>query len=259
MHTPSDGALGEALKLAAAGIPCFPCRASKRPACPHGFKEATANADELRRLWRRSPGVLVGVPTGEPSGIFVLDIDSARHPEAAAWLSRHASSLPDTRRHRTKSGGLHLLFQHSMGLKNSASRLAQGADTRGDGGFIVWWPAHLGLGADHLFVPLAPVPDWLIAALTPPPPTLISHTRRSDAQASDRLQGILALVGSAREGERNQLTFWGACRIYDMLADRELDQHTGANALAALAEAASRSGLPMLEIGRTIASAARRA
>jgi Bifunctional DNA primase/polymerase, N-terminal len=258
-NTSSNGALGEALKLAATGIPCFPCRGSKRPACPHGFKEATANLDELRQLWRRSPGELIGVPTGEPSGFFVLDIDSVRHPEAAGWLSRNASRLPDTRRHRTRSGGLHFLFQHHEGLKSSVSRLAHGVDTRGCGGCIIWWPAHLGLAADHHFVTSAQVPDWLVAALTPPPPALVSCKPVAQAASSDRLQGILAVVASAREGERNQLTFWGACRIYDMLTNRALDHHTGADALAALAEAASRTGLPMLEIERTITSAARHA
>src|SRR5262245_38014924 len=180
VNATSDGPLAEALKLAGTGIPCFPCRASKRPACPHGFKEATINPDELRQLWRRSPGVLVGVPTGEQSGIFVLDIDSARHSEAAVWLSHCASHLPDTRRHRTRSGGLHFLFQHHVGLKSSVSRLAVGVDTRGSGGFIIWWPAHLGLTADHHFAPLAPVPDWLIVALTPTPPTPVSYGPRPD-------------------------------------------------------------------------------
>jgi hypothetical protein len=258
-NTPSHGALDEALKLAAVGIPCFPCHASKRPACPHGFKEATANKDELRQLWRRSPGVLVGVPTGARSGIFVLDIDSPRHPEAGAWLSRNAFRLPDTRRHRTRSGGLHFLFKHCADLKSSISRLALGVDTRGSGGCVIWWPAHLGLTADHHFVPPAPVPDWLVAALTPQPPAAVPYTSRADAAASDRLEGVLAFVATARQGERNRLTFWGACRIYDMLAEGQLDHRTGADALAALAEAASRTGLPMSEIRNTIASAAKHA
>ena len=79
--------------------------------------------------------------------------------------------------------------------------------------------------------------------------------RRSPAPAPDRLQGIIATVANAREGERNQLTFWGACRINEMLAERALDQSEGANAILILAEAASRSGLPPFEIKRTIKSA----
>lgn len=256
-------ALAHALKLAVGGIPCFPCLPNKRPACTHGFKDATSSPDELRALWQHSPGTLVGVPTGEPSGLFAVDVDSDRHPEANDWLERHSPYLPDTRQHQTKSGGWHLLFQHRVGLRNSQGKLAKGVDTRGDGGYIVWWPSHLGEFAAHRLIPTAPVPDWIVEALTPPsrpmrgPSTArsIAVDLRRAAPAPDRIQGIIATVASAREGERNAITFWGACRIHEMLAERELDQGTGADALEALIEAASRSGLPLFEVKRTIKSA----
>jgi hypothetical protein len=124
-------ALGRALAL---GLPAFPCRADKRPACPHGYRDATADPTGLRALWRRHPGPLVGVPTGELSGFDVLDIDAPRHPEAAAWLGARRDGLPATRTHRTRSGGLHLLFRHQSGLRCWAGRPVAGVDGRGDGG-----------------------------------------------------------------------------------------------------------------------------
>ena len=145
---PIRAALEEALRL---NMPAFPCLPDKRPATPSGFKDATADPDELRQLWRQYPGQLVGVPTGEASGLFVVDVDSAKHEEAQDWLERHSPSIPDTRHHATKSGGVHLLFEHRPGLKNTASKLAKGVDTRGEGGYIVWWPFHLGLGGGHYF------------------------------------------------------------------------------------------------------------
>jgi hypothetical protein len=63
-------------------------------------------------LWRRYPGPLVGVRTGEASGLSVLDIDGPKHPEADVWLAAHRAQLPATRIHRTRSGGLHFGFQH---------------------------------------------------------------------------------------------------------------------------------------------------
>ena len=59
----------------AVGLPVFPCRVDKRPACPHGFKDAAISAQAIRELWQRWPGPLIGVPTGVPSGLFVLDVD----------------------------------------------------------------------------------------------------------------------------------------------------------------------------------------
>ena len=102
--------LSRAQALAAGGLPCFPCKANKQPACPGGFHAATTDFIELRALWRHYPGQLIGVATGEASGIDVLDIDAPRHPEAAVWLQRHGHQLPRTRSHETRSAGLHLLF-----------------------------------------------------------------------------------------------------------------------------------------------------
>ena len=265
MSNPHAAALAQALKLADALIPCFPCQANKHPfPGSHAFKDATTDPEELRALWTRWPGVLIGVPTGEPSGLFVVDVDSVKHHEANDWLERHSPYLPDTRQHQTKSGGWHLLFQHRDGLRNTAGKLAVGVDTSG-----LWRLCRVVAGAYRVSLPsvhaVGTVPDWIVEALrkenrkqNQQPVDVNNGGRaraRSAAPAPDRLQGIIATVANAREGERNQLTFWGACRINEMLAERKLDQSEGANAILILAEAASRSGLPPFEIKRTIKSA----
>jgi hypothetical protein len=256
---PAATAAGDALKLAANGLPVFPCLENKRPACPHGFKDATAKPAEVKQLWQRYPGVLVGVPTGEASGLFVLDLDTAKHPAADEWLERHSPYLPETRRHRTRSGGLHLVFRHRPGLKNSAGKLALGVDTRGEGGFIIWWPFHLGLWADHTSAPLAEVPEWLVEALTPAKVIPFPSRPSVSGPVAPRLEGIIGVVARAREGERNALTFWGACTLRDMVAARELTASEGARAFAALFEAGRHTGLSAQEIKQTIASATKAA
>src|SRR6516162_11199071 len=199
MNEQIDAVLEDALRLATVGlIPSFPCLPDKRPACPHGFKDATKDPEQLKALWQRFPGSLVGVPTGEASSVFVLDIDSTKHRAADEWLERHAPYLPETRMHRTRSGGLHFLFKHEPGFKNSASKLAAGVDTRGEGGFIIWWPFHLGINAGHQLISLAPVPEWLLKALQPQPPSRkvipfpkIARTRFGNVDsAKARLEGI---------------------------------------------------------------------
>src|SRR5712671_4528123 len=68
-------ALLAALALAAEGLPCFPCAPNKQPACPRGFKAAVTDPASVEKLFRQHPGPLVGIPTGETSGLDVLDID----------------------------------------------------------------------------------------------------------------------------------------------------------------------------------------
>ena len=133
-------ALSNALGLASVGLRCFPCATSKAPASPHGFQDATINPDELLALWSKHPGPLVGVRTGIARGIDVLDID-VKHPEANDWWRDNRHRFPRTRAHRTRSGGLHLLFQHVDRVSCSAAKIALGVDTRATGGYVIWWPA----------------------------------------------------------------------------------------------------------------------
>src|SRR6516162_2696473 len=93
-------ALAAACALGNMGYACFPCKPDKSPATPNGFKDAACDHASIELLWRRYPAVLVGVATGEPSGIAVLDIDSNKHPEAKAWWEFHRERLLPARIHR---------------------------------------------------------------------------------------------------------------------------------------------------------------
>ncbi len=243
-------ALAAALAL---GVPCFPCSANKRPAIPGpgGHNHATDDRAALCVLWRRYPGPLVGVPTGEASGLSVLDADTARHPEATAWLDAHRTRLPTTRVHQTISGGLHLVFQHAPGVRNSQNRLAPGIDTRGEGGYAIWWPA---TGCPVLCdAPPAPWPDWLLEALLRRATALGAAAVSGPATPLDhrRLEGLLRKLAFAPEGQRNGLLYWSACRLGEAIGKGEIAPDIGE---AVLLRAALRAGLPKDEARRTIAS-----
>jgi hypothetical protein len=136
----------------------FPCRADKSPACPHGFKDAVCERDKIAELFRRYPGELVGAPTGSINGFDILDIDIAKGGED--WLLQYECShdLPPTRIVATRSGGLHLYFQHRVGLRCSAGLLAPGCDIRAEGGYVILW---------HLAAVLCegPVAPWPVPML----------------------------------------------------------------------------------------------
>jgi hypothetical protein len=246
--------LTKALALAEWGLPVFPCAANKSPTCPHGFKDASCEPAAVRALWRYHPGPLIGVPTGAATGIFVLDADTAKHDTAAEWLERHAPYLPETRSHRTQSGGLHLLFKHRPGLRNTQAKLALGIDTRAEGGYVLWWPAAIEHG--HHRAPLAELPDWLVHALTPPPPETRPAVQRpkTPEAAKAKIEGIVGTVAAAHEGQRNSLAYWGACRLAELVKQAVIAQ---GDAIALAVEAARQAGLSPKEAQRTIASAFR--
>ena len=238
-------ALNEALLLAIEGSHCFPCATTKRPASPHGFKDATTDSDALRTLWLEYPGELIGVSTGSISGIDVLDID-VKHPEAKTWWQSNRHRFPRTRAHRTRSGGLHLLFKHDDGVRCTASKIALGVDTRAAGGYVIWWPANgLPILSD---APPASWPEWFLSELRPKVRPSTPVARVPDHHFIGKL---VHLVAGASEGERNSLTYWAACRAGEMVASGLLNPDAAA---AVIAEAATRAGLPRAEAERTARS-----
>jgi hypothetical protein len=124
---------------------------------------ATTDPEVIERWWSQWPEALIGMPAGERFVVVDLDL---QHAEARAWYHSNRERLPLTRNHMTRSGGRHLLFRPHDLIKCTAGRLHPHVDTRGHGGFIIWWPA-TGLKVLHGNV-LAPVPDWISRAAAPP-------------------------------------------------------------------------------------------
>jgi hypothetical protein len=216
-----------------------------------GYLDATDDPREIRELWQRWPGPLIGVPTGERSGFDVLDVDP-RH-DGHIWYAANKDTLPGTRIHRTRSGGRHLFFLHSAGLKSSTSKIAPGIDVRADGGYIIWWPA-TGLGFRDY--PATGVPEWpreivrrLIEPELPRTRAVQGSTRK---QPSCRgFEAVIGKVATAATGERNALLFWGSARAGEAISGGLITQ---ALAASMLKEAALQAGIGDREALATIAS-----
>src|SRR3954466_10845433 len=64
------------MMLARHDVPVFPCApGGKQPLTTHGFHDATADGATVREWWRRWPDANLGIPTGTPSGVDVVDVD----------------------------------------------------------------------------------------------------------------------------------------------------------------------------------------
>jgi Bifunctional DNA primase/polymerase, N-terminal len=252
-------ALTAALELGRQGYACFPCQEDKKPfPGSRGCKDGATACGRIMGLWRRWPGPLIGVATGEPSGVTVLDVDK-KHPEAVAWSSENQRVLLPTRVHRTRSGGWHLIYRYLPGMKNSASKIHKGVDVRGEGGYIIWWPA---AGCEVLSEEaLAPWPEFLIPKpepLPPPPDPNKITGRMAPSLLKAKAVGLVEFVLGAAEGERNARLYWAACRVKDLDDAGAFCQGLSRNDLLdALYNAALHIGLKPKETRLTLRSALR--
>lgn len=232
------------------GYPVFPVQiADKRPyPGTHGKDDATADPDQIRRLWRQYPDSLIAVRTGFASGICLLDVD-AKHDTARAWWRQYQHLLPATRTFRTRGGGLHMVYLHADGVRNIQGKPLEGIDVRGEGGYMVWWFAHGCECLDHR--PPVHWPAWLTTYFWPPQPQ-VPLRPHSAIVVNTAIDGVIRAVREAREGTRNGTLFWAANR----LRERGISQGEAETTLLA---AAAECGLPAFEVRRTIASAWRHA
>jgi hypothetical protein len=166
---------------------------------------------------------------------------------------RRPSILP-TQVFGTRSGGLHAYYRHTSGVVNTASKLARGVDTRGDGGYVIYWFA-AGLPCEEQSPP-EPWPTWLLDGLFWKPPPRPAVSADAAKHADKAIDGALRLVKQAANGERNKVLHWAACRLAERATAGQIAE-TEARAL--LAAAASHAGLTEIETLKTIASAFRRA
>ena len=100
---------------------------------------------EVMSAWTARPFANVGIVTGPPSGVWVLDVDPLHDgPQRLAELQAVSGPLPQTYTVQTGSGGWHLYFSMAgidFDLTNSRGSLPLGLDVRGRGGYVVAPPS----------------------------------------------------------------------------------------------------------------------
>jgi len=154
--------MASALKLAGQGYKVFPCyeiragRCScgaprckspgKHPRLDDGLKGASCDVETVRGWWERWPQANVALVTGrygEGKYLIVVDAD-AKHGGVLnlTHLEVRHGKLPPTARAFTGGGGEHVFLTSDRPLRNTASQLAPGVDTRGEGGYVLVAPSN---------------------------------------------------------------------------------------------------------------------
>ena len=280
-HTPAAAALVYARR----GWPVVPCHTpagsrtpcscghrdcgspGKHPRTRRGLHVATTDELQVRLWWDRWPAANVGICTGTPSGLVVIDIDPDHGGEEslAALVRRRGPFFVGCRTVATGSGGRHFYFRHpGVPVRNDTGRrLGPGIDVRGDGGYVIAPPSVHVSGRRYAVVSNARVvpelPDWLVARLTsePDPPSRrpqLPRVDRGHRWGEAALDGELSQLARATEGTRNDTLNRIAFRLGRIVAAGALDEQ---RAFDALVDGARAIGLGEREAASTVRSGLR--
>lgn len=165
-----------ALSYMAMGWAVFPVE-GKVPTTSHGCKDASTEERMAGIWWERHPYRGIALATGEPSGVWVLDLDGEEGKEAFVEMQAKYGRIPQTVASRTGSG-YHLFFTMpaDCDIRNSASQVAPKVDVRGTGGYVVIPPSPHPNGRNYEWLKdrgpentdIMEAPEWLIALVTSP-------------------------------------------------------------------------------------------
>ena len=238
-------------RMADAGWPILPCEpGGKRPACEHGFLDATTDHRQIQRWWREDPRFNLGIATGAP-GPDVLDVDVHKDGSGYGPLRelKQADLVPAPKAIvRTPSGGAHLYYRGSS--QRNGHLEGKHLDYRGTGGYVVGPGSRIAQRTYEVVQrqPSSATFNWAAAKelLDPQPERQPFKPPERDGDRPRDLSHLPGWVASQPEGNRNHGLFWASCRAVEAGDTATLDS---------LANAARAAGLDEREIGRTIASA----
>ncbi len=132
--------LQAALWYADLGYAVFPCAPGRKtPATEHGLLDATTDVEQIARWWKEQPSANVAIRV---DGLLVVDVDGAENP----WLKdddERRGEIAAAPTSQTPRGGRQYFFRQPAGRtwRNTAGRLAEHVDTRGNGGYVLVAPS----------------------------------------------------------------------------------------------------------------------
>jgi P4 family phage/plasmid primase-like protien len=251
-HPHYERLLAAALDYAARGWPVFPCY-GKHPATEHGCLDATTDPDTIRNWWQ---GEYFGCNVAIAMGglIWALDVDPDDDGDSNLnRLESEHGSLPETVRSITGGGGAHYLFaMNGAAIRNSVGKvagIADGLDTRGDGGYIIAPPSiHPDTKAPYQWeadlgpedIEPAEAPPWLEDRAKRPerPERIVREGRQRTPQegpaspyGQSALDGECQAIQEAANGAQEATLNNAGLKISGLVAGGELDENYAFNAL----------------------------
>jgi hypothetical protein len=246
-----------ALRYAAVGWRVYPVEPGAKKACFTGWQtSATTDPELIARQWRAEPYPNVGVICGEKFAVF--DIEVPHLPAFFDYLDAAGHVLPEMPICATGRGGIHLYVQPLAGVPTTR-KLRLGdvhiGEYKTTGGVVsppsttvgpyrwLWWP-------DEPL--LAAAPAWLESLVAEPAATpSVVTTRTLPADPASALDALACAVRDEREGNRNALLYWAACRALEEGIRADI-------AAEVLNRAALAAGLSRAETDATLRSALKR-
>lgn len=228
---PTPSALYKAAKeLVAEGQPVFPCFPSgeraKRPMTKNGFNGATTDLAQIKRWWRANGDAAIGIPTGVVWDVF--DIDTKNGKDGRQYLPlllRHGLLNGCQRLVRSPSGGWHLYFKSTPGLRNK-SRNDLGLDVRATGGYVLAPPSWV----DDNDKSIGPYVRWddpegatdepllwdmIVNTIAPVNEDTNEPIPLPSLERQASIAGLKAWMFDRQKGERNNALHWATRRCLD--------------------------------------------
>jgi bifunctional DNA primase/polymerase-like protein/primase-like protein len=196
-------------RLAERGMAVFPVKPNKHPLTQHGCLDGTKDQAFTNSWWTKWPTANIAIATGKPSGIFVLDVDPDKGGEVELQkLEKEHGELPPTVEVITGRGGRHLYFlrptfEGAPVIRNSESKVGDGLNIRGEGGYVVAPPSVHENGRTYAWsvdtaTAFAEAPLWLLEVIVSATRKVIDlNGRRPNSYWRDLLRGV-------PEGKRNR-------------------------------------------------------
>lgn len=190
---------------------------------PRGCLDATSDADKIAEWWTKTPNANIGLST---DGLFIVDVDPLKDGSKNTFADdtdRLADLLDAGYGTFTPRGGQHFWFQQTenQDLRNTAGRIAEGVDTRGNGGYVLVPPSETENGqyrwipGFELEVPgerLPLVPLWILDALADRRPVIVMDDGTSPIPDGQRNSTLASIGGTLRRHGLSQKAIESALR-----------------------------------------------